>query len=216
MNINPLSDLLARTIDFERVRSPGGPRLFLSATNVLSGKIRVFSGPEITAKAVMASACLPHLFQAVEIDGEAYWDGGYMGNPPLFPLFDSESEDILLVQVNPLRRNSVPHTAAAIDERIAEITFNASLLREYRAIDFVNRLTDESRLDPKKYRRNRLHRIDAMKALATYDAASKLDTRWRFFQELHSAGKEAGETWLRANFEAIGVRATLDLRAEFS
>jgi NTE family protein len=215
MNINPLRDLLARIVDFDRVRASGGPRLFLSATNVLTGKVKVFSGSEITADAVMASACLPDLFQAVEIAGEFYWDGGYMGNPALFPLFDSASADTLLVQVNPLHRNSVPRTVAAIAERLAEITFNASLLREFRAIDFVNRLMDENRLDPKQYRRNRLHRIDAMQALASYDAASKLDTSWRFFRELHAAGKEAAHAWLAQNFEAIGVRATLDLRSEF-
>jgi NTE family protein len=215
MNINPLRGLLTRVVDFDRVRSAGGPRLFVSATNVLTGKIRVFSGSEITADAVLASACLPDIFQAVEIGGEYYWDGGYMGNPPLFPLFDTRTADTLLVQVSPLRRNSVPQTSEAIAERIAEITFNASLLREYRAIDFVNRLMDESRLDPRKYRRIRVHRIDAMRALANYDAASKLDTSWRFFRELHAAGKAAARAWLDANFDAVGVRATLDLRAEF-
>jgi NTE family protein len=215
MNINPLRDLIAHLIDFKRVRSLAGPKLFLCATNVRTGKIKVFSGDEITADAVMASACLPDIFQAVEIDGEAYWDGGYMGNPAIFPLFETATQDTLLVQVNPLRRNAIPRSGPAIAERVAEITFNASLLREYRAIDFVNRLMDQSRLDPRKYRRNRLHRIDAMAALAHYDGASKLDTSWRFFQQLHAAGKEAARAWLAANFDAIGVRATLDLRAEF-
>ncbi len=216
LNINPLRDLVAHLIDFDRVRDNDGLKLFISATNVRTGKIKVFSGKEVTAEAVMASACLPYLFQAVEIDGEAYWDGGYTGNPALFPFFDATaSEDILVVQVNPVRREEVPHTSQAIIERASEITFNASLLREFRAIDFVNRLLDDHRLDPKRYRRNRVHRIDATEALAKYSAATKLDTSWHFFQELHKAGQKAGKEWLAAHYDDIGVKSTVDLRAEF-
>jgi len=216
LNINPLRDLIERLVDFDRVRANTDLRLFLSATNVRNGKIKVFSHEEITADAVMASACIPYLFQAVEIDGEAYWDGGYMGNPALFPFFtETKSADILLVQVNPVHRDEVPQTATEIMERVSEITFNSSLLREFRAIDFVNRLLEENRLDPRRYRRNRLHRIDATEALARYTAASKLDTSWHFFLELHEAGRAAARDWLTAHFDDIGVRATLDLRAEF-
>jgi NTE family protein len=216
LNINPLRDLVEKLVDFERVRASKDIRLFISATNVRDGKIKVFTDGEITADALMASACLPLLFRAVEIGGEAYWDGGYMGNPALFPFFDyTGSEDILLVQVNPVRRETLPETASDILERVNEITFNSSLLRELRAIDFVNRLVDESRLDPKRYRRNRLHRIDATKALKGYSSSTKLDTSWRFFQELHRAGRAAAKAWLAENFEAIGHRATLDLRGEF-
>ncbi len=217
LNINPLRNLLESLVDFDRVRHCRSPALFISATNVRTGKIRVFSGDEVTADAVMASACLPHLFQAVEIDGEAYWDGGYMGNPALFPFFDgSACEDTLLIQVNPIRRDTVPTTATGIMERVSEITFNASLLREFRAIDFVNRLHEEHRLDDTRYRHNRLHRIDATRALAGRTASSKLDTSWTFFEELHAAGREAADAWLAANFDAVGHRATLDLRDEFA
>jgi NTE family protein len=216
LNINPLRDLIAHLIDFDHVRDNDGLKLFISATNVRTGKIKVFSGKEVTADAVMASACLPYLFQAVEVDGEAYWDGGYAGNPALFPFFDAtEAEDILVVQVNPVRREEIPHTSQEIMERASEITFNASLLREFRAIDFVNRLLDEHRLDPKRYRRNRVHRIDATAALAQYSAATKLDTSWHFFQELHKAGVKAGKDWLAAHYDDIGVKSTLDLRGEF-
>jgi hypothetical protein len=139
-----------------------------------------------------------------------------MGNPALFPFFtETECTDILLVQVNPVRRADVPKTAQAIMERVSEITFNASLLREFRAIDFVNRLLEENRLDPKRYKRNRLHRIDATEALARYTASSKLDTSWRFFEELHEAGMAAASDWLAEHYADIGVRSTLDLRAEF-
>ena len=216
LSINPLRSILEELVDFDKVRANDALKLFISATNVRDGKIRVFSGAEIAADAILASACLPYLFQAVEIDGEAYWDGGYTGNPALFPFFtETECADILLVQVNPVRRESVPTTSHAIMERVAEITFNSSLLREFRAIDFVNRLMDENRLDPKRYKRNRLHRIDATEALARHTSPSKLDTSWHFFEQLHEAGLAAAKDWLAAHYDDIGVRATVDLRAEF-
>ena len=216
LNINPLRDLIGHLIDFDNVRANDGLKLFISATNVRTCKIKIFSGSEITADAIMASACLPYLFQAVEIGGEAYWDGGYTGNPALFPFFDeTETADILFVQNNPVRREELPKSPQAITERASEITFNSSLLREFRAIDFVNRLIDEGRLDPGRYRRNRIHRIDATAALARYAAASKLDTSWHFFQELHAAGRAASQEWLAAHYDDIGVRGTVDLRAEF-
>ncbi len=216
LNINPLRDLIGHLIDFDNVRANDGLKLFVSATNVRSGKIKVFSGEEITADAIMASACLPYIFQAVEIGNEAYWDGGYTGNPALFPFFDeTETPDILVVQVNPVWRDDLPTSPREITERASEITFNSSLLREFRAIDFVNRLMDEGRLDPGRYRRNHVHRIDATEALAQYSAASKLDTSWHFFQELHAAGRAAAQTWLKQHYDDIGVRSTIDLRAEF-
>jgi NTE family protein len=216
LNLNPLRDLLEELVDFRQVRANDGLKLFIAATNVRNGKIRIFSGKEINADAIMASACLPHLFHAVEIGKEAYWDGGYSGNPALFPFFtETESGDILLVQVNPIRRDEVPTTSQAILERVSEITFNASLLREFRAIDFVNRLIAEGRLDRTHYRANRLHRIDATAAMNDHTASSKLDTSWSFFQELHEAGRKAAKSWLVKHYADIGVRATLDIRAEF-
>jgi len=217
LDINPLRDLLEELVDFDLVRANHGLRLFISATNVRDGKIKIFSGEAITAEAVMASACLPHLFRAVEIDGEAYWDGGYSGNPALFPFFtETVCEDILLVQINPVRREEVPTSGRKIMERLNEITFNASLLRELRAIDFVNRMLDEGRLDPKRYRRNRLHRIEATDALAHHTAATRMDTSWSFFIELRDAGREAAGAWLERHYADIGARSTVDLRHEFA
>ena len=216
LNINPLKDNLESLVDFDRVGHCQATRLFVSATNVKTGKIKIFTGEEVTADAVMASACLPFLFQAVEVDGEHYWDGGYSGNPALWPFFqNSRSQDILLVQVNPIVRDEVPRTAQQIMERVSEITFNNSLLQEFRAIDFVNRLIDQGRLDLKRYKRNRLHRIDATAPLAAYGASSKLDTSRAFFETLRAHGREAGENWLAKNYDALGKRGTLDLRAEF-
>jgi NTE family protein len=216
LNINPLRGLIESLVDFDAVRKSKTLKLYISATNVRTGKIKVFTGSDIDADALLASACIPTIFQAVEIGKEAYWDGGYMGNPALFPFFDAPtSADILLVQVNPVKRDEVPKTAGEIMERINEITFNASLLREFRAIDFVNRLMDEHRIDPKHYRANRLHRIDATRALRDYTASTKLDTSWSFFRELHQAGQAAAKAWLTRHFDDLGVKATVDLRAEF-
>jgi NTE family protein len=216
LDINPLRDLIESFVDFDRVQRCKAAKLFISATNVRTGKIKVFTGKEVTAQAVMASACLPNLFRAVEIDGEAYWDGGYMGNPALFPLFDDKrSDDILLVQINPVRREEVPRTGVEIIERVSEITFNASLLRELRAIDFVNRLLAEHRLDPDKYRPNRLHRIEATKALRNHSASTKFDTSWSFFEELRDAGRKAAAEFLHRHYADVGVRSSFDLRAEF-
>jgi NTE family protein len=215
-NINPLREIVVEMVDFERVRSCASPKLFISATAVKTGKIKVFSGKDITADAVMASACLPYLFQTVEVDGEPYWDGGFMGNPALFPFFtETKAADILLVQINPIERSAVPTSAKEILERMSEITFNASLLREFRAIDFVNRMLGEGRLDADHYRHNRVHRIDGGKALQSFSASTKFDTSRAFFEELFAGGREAADDWLRAHFSDIGVRDTVNLRAQF-
>ena len=216
MNINPLREIVVELVDFDRLREAGGPKLFISATAVRTGRIKVFSGGDVSADAVMASACLPYLFQTVMVDGEPYWDGGFMGNPALFPFFtETKATDILLVQINPIERSAVPTSAKEILERMSEITFNASLLREFRAIDFVNRMLDEGRLDPARYRRNRVHRIDAGKALERFSASTKFDTSRSFFEELHAAGRLAAGDWLDAHFDDIGVRDTVDLRSQF-
>ena len=142
MNLNPLRDAVENSVDFEVLKRPDCPvKLFLSATNVRTGKIKVFEKDEISVSAVLASACIPTMFQAVEINGEAYWDGGYMGNPALFPLiYKCQSADILIVHLNPLSRSEIPRTADEILNRINELSFNSSLMREMRAVSFMNKL----------------------------------------------------------------------------
>ena len=166
LNINPLKDLIERFVDFEALRACSDLQIFVSATNVQTGRVRIFPREKITADAVMASACLPLLFRAVEIDGVPYWDGGYLGNPVIFPFFrTTTTEDVLVVQINPLVRERTPTAAPEIMNRINEITFNSSLIGEYRAIDFVARLIDQGRLPrgtgPGQYRRINVHRIVA-------------------------------------------------------
>jgi NTE family protein len=219
LNINPLKDLIERFVDFDKLRANTDLQLFISATNVQTGRVRVFPRDKITADAVMASACLPTVFRAVEIDGVPYWDGGYLGNPVIFPFFNTTTtEDVLVVQINPLVRQATPTSSSEIMNRINEITFNSSLLGEYRAIDFVARLIDQGKLPhgigPGQYRRINVHRIVLDRFGTHFDAFSKLSTDYDFLDMLHVSGKRAARRFLDEHFDDIGVKSTVDLRAE--
>jgi NTE family protein len=217
LNINPLRDILLDSVDFDALGRKSCPiKLYLSATNVRTGKVKVFDNDEIGAEAVLASACLPLLFQAVEIDGEAYWDGGYMGNPPIFPLiYNCASADVLVVHINPLRREEVPRSATDILNRINEISFNSSLMREMRAISFVSRLIDEERIRDGSLRRMRIHGLAADDVMSRLGVASKLNADWEFLTYLRDAGRASAEAWLRASFDDLGVRSTIDIRDRY-
>lgn len=213
LNINPLKDLLMDLVDFDSARSCDRIKLYISATNVRTGRIRVFAQHELSADVVMASACLPMVFQAVEIDGEAYWDGGYMGNPALFPMFQGcTSPDIVIVQINPLEVEKIPKTAHDILNRLNEITFNASLLKELRAIDFVDRLLEQHKLDDAQYRKMLIHMI-ATPELDALNASSKLNAEWSFLLHLHDIGWRTADTWLDQNHDRIGQASSIDINA---
>jgi NTE family protein len=219
LNINPLKAIIERFVDFEALRTAGRLKLFVSATNVFTGRLRIFPGETITAEVVMASSCLPMVFQAVEIDGIPYWDGGYMGNPAIFPFFrTTDTEDVLIVSINPLERRMTPRKQDEIMNRINEITFNSSLIAEYRAIDFVTRLIDQGRLPrgqgPGEYRRINVHRIALEAAFKQLTADSKLDSDFAFFEMLRDGGRRAGQDFLEQHFDDLGVRSTVDLAAE--
>lgn len=214
LNLNPLRSILEASVDFERLRACPRTHLFLTATNVRSGKVRVFQTAEVSCEVVMASACLPHVFQAVEIDGEAYWDGGFMGNPAIFPLiYDSPSRDVIVVHVNPLCRPDVPRTAAEIQNRINEISFNSSLMREMRAIAFVTRLIDEGTIPDGKMKRMLIHSIAADDIMQTLTAVSKMNTRWEFLTRLRDIGRERAAHWLADAYDRVGEESTTDLDA---
>lgn len=217
LDINPLRGVLEDLVDFERLRAAEACRLFITATNVWTGKGRVFETAELTAAHVTASACLPTLFQAVEIDGVPYWDGGYMGNPALYPLFyQTRTDDVLLVQINPIERHHTPRKAHEIQNRLTEITFNGGLLRELRTVEFVLRLIESGKLSPDEYKPVRLHRIDGCGELEEYTASSRLNADWSFFRQLRDVGRRVAKAWLDAHYPAIGEHATLDLKAAFS
>jgi NTE family protein len=216
LNINPLKAIVERIVDFELVRSCEPLKLFISATNVETGRVRIFGGSKLTADILMASACLPTLFQAVEIDGQHYWDGGYMGNPVLFPFFyASKSSDILIVQINPIERQGVPRSAHEIVNRVNEISFNSSLLAELRSVDFVRRMLAEGRLDGEKYRALNIHIIEQQHAAAMFGASSKFNAERAFLTHLFEIGRKAAEEWLTANFDSVGERSTVDIRRMF-
>jgi NTE family protein len=218
LNINPLRDLIVRFVDFDAVRNSGIP-LFVAATNVHTGRLRIFSREGIDADAVMASAALPYVFRAVEIDGVPYWDGGYSSNPPIFPFFrTTQTEDVLVVQINPVVRATTPRSAQEIMNRVNEITFNSSLVAEYRAIEFVRRLIDEGTLPrgtgPGQYRRINVHRVELGLVGRKLTAASRLNTDFNFFEMLHRAGRRAARRFLDQHYDDVGVRSTVDLQEE--
>lgn len=213
-DINPLREILNDMIDFEALRTSKTLKLFLNATHVKSGKIRVFNNSELSAESVMASACLPFLFQTAYVDGEPYWDGGYSGNPALFPLFyNSSSEDIILVQINPITVDAVPTQAAEIFDRVNEISFNSTLIREMRAIAFVKKLLKEHRISGEYYSDVRMHLIEAEAVMRDIGAVSKFNADWDFLSYLHGIGMQTAQDWLDANLEHIGKRPSIDIEA---
>lgn len=214
LNYNPLREVLEKSIDLEAVRSARCPlKLHICATNVRTGKIKVFSNDMLSVDAIMASACLPFLFQAVEIDGEAYWDGGYMGNPAIFPLiYSCDTPDVLVVHINPIERMELPKTAFEIMNRINEISFNSSLMREMRAIAFVTRLIDrQMACDDLDLKRIFVHGISDDETMRSLSAASKLNADWEALIDLRDRGRACADRWLEQNFDAIGVRSTVDI-----
>ena len=212
LNLNPLRDLLAEQVRFDDVQHCACTELYISATNVHSGRVKVFTGEEITADAIMASACLPYIFQAVEIDGVPYWDGGFMGNPVLFPFLEgSVSRDVVIVQVNPIARETTPKTAREIVDRVNEISFNAPLIKELRHFDFINRAIRRGDLQGLGYSEMFLHRIGGGDEIAHYPASTKLNAEWEFLQQLRDIGQLAADQWLSENFDALGQRSSMQI-----
>lgn len=216
LGINPLRDLVCDLVDFERVNACSQTQIYITATNVRTGRAKIFQQPEITVDTVMASACLPFMFPAVIIDGEAYWDGGYSANPALFPLVDNlDCQDLVVVQVNPLEHSGLPHTARDIVNRINEITFNTSLIKELRSIQLLQQLIDAEDLDAKRYCSMRLHLIHVEQEVEKLSASSKLNAQWDFVSRLYHQGRGWADQWLEQNFDAIGKHSTFDLEAVF-
>lgn len=209
---NPLEPVV-RDLDFREVCAAAGPRLFVSATNVRTGKIKVFAGEAITPEAILASACLPTVFQTVEIDGEGYWDGGYSGNPALFPLYEPDlPDDILVVSINPMQTEDIPDTPLEIQNRINEISFNASLLGELRAINFVRRLIAEGRMERGRMKAVNVHMIADDGLMNTLSADSKLSPTPYLLERLKASGRAAAERFLSNGGSKIGTEGSADLR----
>lgn len=216
MNINPLRKVLESSIDFNVLREGCPIKLFLSATNVRTGKVKMFENHEIGPDQVLASGCLPFMFQTVEIDGEGYWDGGYMGNPAIFPLiYGSETNDVVIVHINPLNRSEIPKSAKDIMNRINEISFNSSLMREMRAIAFVSHLIDDGQLHDDKHRRMLIHSIQDEAFMNSLGVTSKLNPEWSFLKKLRDVGRDCATKWLNEHIDDVGVRSSTDIQTSF-
>jgi NTE family protein len=211
-NIHPLRPLIEH-IDFAALRrDPDAIRVFIGATNVRTGRRRVFDNKELTPDVLLASACLPLMFQAVEIDGEAYWDGGYTGNPAIAPLYQgTEATDLIIVGINPLTRDTMPRTAREIANRIDEISFNSTFMLELSAIAFIDQLLDIKAIDSGRFRPLLLHGIDGGLKLGKLGASSKMNNHPEFLHYLHGYGREAADAWIERHFHDLGRHSTVDL-----
>jgi NTE family protein len=216
LDINPLKGFLEQQIDFEKLAVCDALNVFVVATKISNGKAEVFSGKRLTADAVMASACLPTVFRAVEIEGEHYWDGGYAGNPAIHPLiYQCKSRDVVLIQINPIKRDKLPTTAADILDRVNEITFNSALIAEMRAIDFVKRLLAEGKLDPLRYKEVLMHRIDGGEVLESFAASTKSQTDAKLIYTLKDLGRAAAKKWLRHKFSSVGHASSINIATDY-
>ena len=219
LNLNPLRAALNQVVDFAAIRERSPIALYVSATAVRTSKSRVFRTDELTIDHILASACLPQLFQAVEIDGEPFWDGGYLANPALWPLFyDATPPDVLIVNLNPFVRKQTPKTPGEIIDRLNEITFNAPLVSELRAVAFVQKLINDGLLKEKargRYRNMLIHAIEADRCLQDLSMDSKFDTEWGFLTELKARGRRAADTWLAKGLADVGVKSSVDVTVDF-
>lgn len=210
---NPLREILNEYVDFEFLRKNSKIKVFLNAVNVRTGKLKQFTDDVMTVDAVLASGCLPFMFHAVEIDGEHYWDGGYCGNPALYPLiYHCTSPDILLVQINPMERKELPRSARQILDRVNEISFNSSLMREMRAIKFVTDLIDQGTLSEEEYVKLHVHMISSSE-LQEFGASSKLNAELGFLLTLKQLGRETADKWLQENWSKVNYESSCDLGA---
>jgi NTE family protein len=207
---NPLRNILAETVDFGRL-ARASIKLFVTATNVRTGRGQVFRNSEITPDVLLASACLPTLFQAIEIDGESYWDGGYSGNPTITPLVrECRSQDTILVQINPVERPQSPRSARDILNRLNEVSFNAVLLKELRMIALLRQVAQPDNSENAKWADMRIHRITS-DVMVELGYSSKLNAEWEFLCMLHDEGRRAGDAFLSTHHDDLGRRSTFDL-----
>ncbi len=211
--LNPLKDVLEKAIDFDAIRYASRIDLYICATSVRTGRVKVFDNRELCIEALLASACLPTMFEAVEVKGGRYYDGGFTGNPALYPLvYAPGSRDLVIVQINPVFRDDLPVSAREIQDRVNEITFNSSLIAEVRAINFVNRLIAAGKLDPTEYRRTFLHLIDSTPMLSELHASSKLNAETDFLTFLKGLGRATAEQWIKDHWDKLGHSTSVDVR----
>jgi NTE family protein len=212
MNLNPLKDFVSEFFDFQALTNPRAPKVFLCATHVRTGKLKIFSGKELSIKSLLASACLPFMFQAVEVGGEYYWDGGFIGNPAIFPLINEcETSDIIIIQLTQSERAKLPTTAREIIDRHKEITYNNCLVREMRAIAFITDLIDKGIVEKDKLKRLHIHVIRNEETFENLELSSAMNTSKEFLEHLFQEGRKTADAWIKKHFEDIGKKGTTDM-----
>lgn len=212
LDSNPLRDLLTKHLDLEGLRHEAAIKLFVCATNVKTNRLKIFTNADLTVDSFLASACLPQLHRAVEIDGEYYWDGGFTGNPVLKPLIKyCGTNDLVIVQLNPMERHDLPITSRDIVDRLNEVTMNASLMRELDSISTITGLIESGVLKSEKHRPIHIHRIADPEVMTPLGTSSKNNTAWDFLTYLKSAGQDCADAWLKQNRRHLGKKSTLDL-----
>lgn len=218
-DINPLKDTLEDVIDFSALKECSAVKLFISATQVDTGKPTIFENKDMSVDVALASACLPYLFKAVNINGTDYWDGGFTGNPAIYPLFyKTKTRDVMIVHINPLRRIKTPKNAEDIMSRMNEISFNDSLLKELRAIAFVKKLLDQDMLKKQyqdQFTNVLVHSLRSDQLMRKLNVASKLNANWPFIESLFEEGRKTMKSWLKVHFKDIGKKDTIDVQSEF-
>ena len=218
MGFNPIQPVIEHVVDFDALRALDGkgPKLFLCATNVMNGRVKVFSGDELDVRSVLASACLPFMYQAVEIDGEYYWDGGYMGNPPIFPIFyECECRDVMIVQITPINLAELPTTATAIFDRIQGLSFNSSLMREMRVVNFINQLVQKGFDDGGKLKEAYIHTIDAEETMNKLGASSQANLDRKYISGLFELGRTKASEFIAAHYDSVGSASSADIEGKF-
>lgn len=216
-NINALKDLVESFFDFEKLRNYDKVKVFLCATHVASGKLKNFTLKSMTADKMLASACLPELFQAVKVDNDYYWDGGFIGDPAIYPLiYNCESPDIIIIRIKKIHHHELPTTVQQINDRLNEITFNACLMREMRNIYYITKLIDEGTIDPKKVKKLHIHVIDNENLFAHLGTQSIRNTDWDFLQHMFQAGRKTAAVWLDEYFDCIGVKTSAQIYEDYA
>ncbi len=219
LNYNPLRDLLEKMLDVPAIRQSESIKIFVCATNVETGKPRIFERQEFSVDAILASSCLPFTFQAVQIDNTPYWDGGFVGNPSIFPLiYNCQTPDIVLIQINPMVRAGTPNTASDIINRLNEISFNASLMAEMRAIAFVQYLIDQDQLkseETQRLKKINMHVVSAEDKMNSFGAASKVNSHMDFLLHLKQLGQQTADAWIQTNWNKIGEESSIDIHKTF-
>ncbi len=217
VTMDPLRSVVAETINFDLLRSSKTINLFINATNIATNKNRVFPRNEISLDAVCASCCLPFLFEAVDVDGKRYWDGGYMGNPTIYPLIDNcSSRDVILVLTSNVESKMIPHTSAEIVNRVSQVSFTSALMREMRAVNFVTRLIENGFVKPEAgLQKVNIHIIAPPTEDPEFDAAKNFNADWSYMTSMRDRGRQIADTWLNDSFKNLGHRSTVDLEAMF-